>query len=125
MTPVQLVDEAKVVAGLSDRKLGASRYLAASFLLRQALEEALECLWEANVPGLERCNGRVQMVSLPFFIDEDAARDVVYCWYRLSSACHHDVYDLPPTAAEFEHYVEVTQRSVTALMAAAVPADAM
>lgn len=124
MSPAELVADARAVAALADRKLGASRYLAASFLLRQALEDALDRLWAAKVPGLEEGNGRVQMVSLPFYMDPDAARDVVYCWYRLSSACHHDVYDLPPTPAEFDHYVDVTDRSVAALLAAAAAADA-
>lgn len=122
MSPTELVDDARAVAELTDRKLGASRYLAASFLLRQALEDAMDRLWAAKVPGLDNSSGRVQMVSLPFYMDPDAAREVVYCWYRLSSACHHDVYDRPPTQSEFDHYIDVTKRSVEALLSAAAVA---
>ena len=119
MTPVELVEEARAVAALPDRRLGASRYLAASLLLRQALEEAIDRFWGQREPGLADCNGRVQMVALPVYLDDEAAaRDVVYCWYRLSSACHHDVYDLPPTQAEFDHYLDVTERSVERLLSA-------
>lgn len=116
MTPLDLIAAATTIAGAADRKFGTSRYLAASLLLRQALEAALDEFWLAKAPGMHDANGRVQLVSLPFFID-DIAHDVVYAWYRLSSACHHNVYDLPPTPAEFDHYLDVTTRCVHALLA--------
>jgi len=122
VNPVELVDAARTVSEIPDRTLGASRYLAAVFLLRQALEDALDRYWEAIEPGLEDCAGRIQMVSLPAYLDdESAARDVVYCWNRLSSASHHDAYELPPSQQEFDHYLAVTRRSVACLRVS--PAD--
>lgn len=116
MKPAELVDAAKAIAEIPDRTLGASRYLAASFLLRQAIEDALDDYWASAQPGLENCTGRIQMVSLPEYLeDEGAARDIVYCWNRLSSTCHHDAYELPPSQAEFRHYLAVTERSVAVL----------
>ena len=110
-TPAQLVELASSFAGGADRKLGASRFLAAALLLRQALEASLDQLWNAQVPGLAACSGRAQLVSLPFFLsDDELAQDVVYCWHRLSHACHHDEYDLPPTGLEVQHLAGIVKR---------------
>ncbi len=103
--PTELVALARSFSDRADRRLGASRHLAAVLLIRQALETALEQLWGRKAPGLEGCSSRAQLVSLPFFLDDhDLAGEVVYCWYRLSRACHHDEYDLPPTLEEV-HYL--------------------
>ena len=116
MTPDELVDAAQSVSEIPDRTLGASRYLGAVFLLRQALEDALDQYWAATEPGLDKCAGRIQMISLPAYLDdESAARDVVYCWNRLSNSSHHHAYELPPSKQEFDHYMAVTRRSVECL----------
>lgn len=119
-----MLEAAESVALIPDRTLGASRYLAASLLLRQALEDAIGDYWMKTEAGLADCSGRVQMVALPEYLDNaEAARDVVYCWNRLSHACHHHVYDLPPSEAEFGHYVNVTRRSIEVLTSEPVSAE--
>jgi hypothetical protein len=109
-TPTDLVDLADGFALGADRKLGANRYLAAALLLRQALEAAVDQLWIARAPGLERCSSRAQLVSLPYYLEAGLAQDAVYCWYRLSRHCHHDEYGLPPSQTELAHLSAIVRR---------------
>ncbi len=112
-SPFELVALARAFTHDGDRRLGASRYLAAVLLVRQALETALDGLWDRKAPGLAACTSRAQLVSLPYFLDDQGlAGEVVHCWYRLTRACHHDEYDLPPTQGEVEHLSRVVERLV-------------
>ncbi len=111
VSPAALIQLAESFVKATDRKLGASRFLAAALLLRQALEASLDHLWLVKVPGLEDCSGRAQLVSLPYFLgDNELAEDVIYCWHRLSHTCHHDEYDLPPTGIEVQHLASIVKR---------------
>jgi hypothetical protein len=61
------------------------------------------------------CNMAAQLVSLPFYLDdEDLARRVRDCWYSLSNACHAHPYELAPTVGELEGWLDVVERLVAA-----------
>ncbi|MDP9441853.1 MAG: hypothetical protein M3P34_06705 [Actinomycetota bacterium] len=118
----ELVALARAFTHQADRRLGTSRYLAAVLLVRQALEMALDALWDRKAPGLDGCTSRAQLVSLPYFLDDDElAGEVVYCWYRLSRACHHDEYDLPPSQGEVQHLSGIVERLVAATARPSAP----
>ncbi len=89
---------------------------AAALLARQALEAALDELWRLRAPGLEQCSARAQLLCLPEYLRQgDLATRVSYAWTGLSRACHHHVYELPPTAAELDRWIGIVEELVTAL----------
>lgn len=74
---------------------------AAALLARQALEKALARLWQVTAPGLERTSARCQLLCAGAMLnDRELGGRVGAAWNVLSDACHHGVYELPPTAAE-------------------------
>ena len=71
-------------------------------LVRGALEDALDELWDATEPACKDASGRAQLLLLPHYLtdDPDLVADVREAWSGLSRACHHHAYELPPTSAE-------------------------
>jgi hypothetical protein len=98
---------ARQLATEPNRKLGATRLLAAALLLRQALEEALDQHWSRTVPEMVNVSGRAQLISLPFYVDPQLAGAVNFAWCRLSAVCHHDAYELPPSLDELERLADI------------------
>ena len=81
------------VAGLGPR--------AAAMLGRQALEVAMDRVWAVTAPGMERMTERCQRLCLGVMLnDPSLGRRVEWAWHVLSDACHHGVYDLPPSMPE-------------------------
>lgn len=120
MTPEELLAAGcNLYSPSAGAALTPTRAVAASLLYRQALETALHDFWSARVPGLDACSGRVQLVSLPFYVDDpEVSVGASYAWYRLSAVCHHDAYELPPDGAELTRLAQVVGRVVTGLQAA-------
>lgn len=101
MTPGEVVAVTEELLAAPERRLGTTRFIAAALLLRQALEAALDSFWTTTVPGMEQVSTRAQLVSLPFYLPDQAlAGAVALAWYRLSAVCHHHAYDLPPPVEE-------------------------
>jgi hypothetical protein len=74
---------------------------AAALLARQGLELAMARLWEVTAPGLERTSTRCQLLCVGDMLnDRELGGRTMLTWRSLSSACHHRVYELPPTASE-------------------------
>ena len=89
---------------------------AAALLARQALEDALDRLWRLSVPQMRQASRRTQMICLGMLLkDEALIADVRAVWSSLSRACHHHHYELAPTAAELEGWIQQTERLLTAL----------
>ena len=89
---------------------------AAALLTRQALEEALDRMWAACHPGMVYTSRRTQMLCLDQVIEDEAlAADVRAAWSSLSRACHHHHYELAPTAAELEGWIQQTEHLLAAL----------
>ena len=60
-------------------------------------------LWEVTAPGLERTSSRCQLLCVGTMLgDRELGGRVHAAWVTLSGACHHRVYELPPTAAELQ-----------------------
>ncbi len=80
---------------------------AAAMLGRQALEVAMARVWELTAPGMERTTARCQRLCVGTMLNDHAlGRRVELAWHVLSDACHHGVYDLPPTHAELRSALE-------------------
>lgn len=89
---------------------------AAALLARQALEDALDRLWRLSVPQMRQASRRTQMICLGMLLkDEALIADVRAVWSSLSRACHHHHYELAPTAAELERWIQQTEHLLTAL----------
>lgn len=114
MNPDALTTTARQLAAEPNRRLGATRLLAAALLLRQALEDALDQHWSRTVPEMRDVSGRAQLISLPFYLDPRLAGDVNFAWCRLSAACHHDAYELPPSPEELEHLADIVDKLAVA-----------
>ncbi len=92
---------------------------AAAFLIRQALEDALDELWATNLPGMERASRASQLACLAYASpDRRLADNVRIAWSALSRACHHHSYELAPTAPELENWLLQTEGLISALEAA-------
>ena len=108
-----LVDRAREVVGTPQRWSGVWPR-AAALLTRQALEEALAKLWESTYPGMEESSWSTQLACLPEVLsDPSLIAEVRSSWASLSRACHHHHYELGPTAAELERWIQQTERFVT------------
>ena len=88
---------------------------AAAILGRQALEEALEHLWDRKMPEVSNASSRAQMLCLSAYVGGSIARRYKYTWHALSAACHHHAYDLPPVASELEGWLDEVEGLVTEL----------
>ncbi|HZU75680.1 MAG TPA: hypothetical protein VFA70_02890, partial [Dehalococcoidia bacterium] len=76
---------------------------AAALLCRQGLERAMDRLFERTAPGLQQATARCKLLCLGELLnDRRLAGRVALSWAALSDACHHRVYELPPTAAELQ-----------------------
>ncbi len=77
---------------------------ACAWLLRLALEAALDGFWQLRAPQIVAChNRRAQILVLARYADADTTRRVGYLWWALSRIGHHHGYELAPTAAELRH----------------------
>ena len=99
-------------AGQAD--LGGTWPRAVALLTRQALEQGLDNFWSQQAPGVEQASLAGQLLCLSAFLDDrDVVSGVRSAWHGLSRACHHQVYELPPTATELERWLD----AVDALLA--------
>ncbi len=114
MSSITLTAMARQLATEPNRRLGATRLVAAALLLRQALEDVLDQHWTRTVPEMVEVSGRAQLISLPFYIDPQLAGEVNFAWCRLSSVCHHDAYELPPSVDELERLADIVDSFVKA-----------
>ncbi len=97
----ELLDAARRLAVIVDRRLGCSARVAAALLLRQEIEGLLGEYWARVAPGLDACSMRAQLAALPFYLEPaELAGRVALAWHQLSALCHHDAYELAPLPSE-------------------------
>jgi hypothetical protein len=79
----------------------------AALLTRQAVESALDQLWELRAPGMRDTTCRCQLLCLGDFLhDHELAGRVSVVWDGLSRACHVRVYELAPTVEELQLWMD-------------------
>ena len=96
----------------------ATRFIwarAATHLLRQALEAALDQLWAKRAPGVASAPMRNQLICLPFYLpDQELAKRGVWAWYAASEASHHQGFEMAPTSADLLAWLDVVDAVVAA-----------
>ncbi len=115
MQRVDLVSLARLVMNSQHSDLVGTWPRAAAILGRQALEEALQHLWDKMIPEISNASSRAQMLCLSVYVDGSIARRYTYTWHALSAACHHHAYDLPPVASELEGWLDEVEALITEL----------
>lgn len=75
-----------------------------AFLIRLALEQTLDEMWQRTQPGLVGCSMRAQLLCLPTYVGEAFAQRASAAWAGLSRACHYHTYELSPAASELRHW---------------------
>jgi hypothetical protein len=77
---------------------------AAAFLIRMALEQAIDELWAREQPSLADCSTRAQLLCLREWVGPAVAQRIAAAWTMLSRACHYHTYELAPTAGELRSW---------------------
>lgn len=110
MKPRELLD---LAVGLVEHPRDATGGLwarAATILARQALEGCLTQVLSDRAPGSHAAKFDPQLVVLcEVFPDRALARRARYAWCALSSASHHQSYELPPTAEELRDWMSTVR----------------
>ncbi|MFQ6391921.1 hypothetical protein ACLMAJ_00560 [Nocardia sp. KC 131] len=88
---------------------------ATVWILRLALEQCVDELWERVAPELMRCPMRAQLLALRVFAGPETAAQVATVWAALSRAAHHYDYELAPSVTELRRWREQTAAIATAL----------
>ncbi|MBM2621050.1 hypothetical protein JIG36_36675 [Actinoplanes sp. LDG1-06] len=91
---------------------------ASAWLLRLALEAAIDRYWLRVAPAVADCRSRrAQLVLLRDHLGPDTASRIAYLWWALSRAGHHRGYELAPSAVELRHLHSEVAGMVGALTA--------
>jgi len=105
--PRDLIGAARDLIRIQDARTAGLWPRAAALLARQAIELTMARLWGWAAPGMERMPWRCQLLCLgPLLGDRELAGHVSTTWSSLTRACHHRIYELPPTAAELNSWLE-------------------
>ena len=112
MTAGELARAARaLVGGANPLPLAGIWPRAVALMARQALEQGLDDLWGAVAPRVREASRHAQLLCLGAFVaDEELVGGVRHAWHGLSRACHHHAYELPPTAAELERWLDAVER---------------
>ncbi|WP_159920546.1 MULTISPECIES: hypothetical protein [Nocardia] len=81
---------------------------ATAWILRIALEQAVDELWLRLAPALVRCPMRAQLIALRAFAGPEEAARVAVLWAALSRAAHHHDYELAPSVTDLRRWREQT-----------------
>lgn len=110
VTPLDLADDARTLL-MDDRARTAGIWpRAAAVLARQAIELALDHLWQLRAPGLGYTPYRCQLLCLSTFLgDEELAERTAVAYWALSRALHHHPYELAPTHTELAACIAVAR----------------
>ena len=110
---VDLIAAAREVVVRPDPELDGVWPRAAAFLARQALEDAVDQMWERNLPDMRYASRATQLACLGYASpDRELTDGVRVAWHALSRACHHHQYELAPTAPELEMWIEKVVRMI-------------
>ena len=77
---------------------------ACTWLIRLALEHALDDYWDAHRAEVRAAPRRAQLLTLTRTVDADLGRQATALWHQLSRAAHHHAYELAPTATELREW---------------------
>lgn len=73
---------------------------ACTWLIRLALEHAVDDYWQRHRPEVVAVSRRAQLLALTRTVDPDLGQRCTQLWHTLSRAAHHHAYELSPTSPE-------------------------
>ncbi|APE36600.1 hypothetical protein BOX37_24745 [Nocardia mangyaensis] len=88
---------------------------AVAWILRLALEQAVDELWAQIAPELMRCPMRAQLLALRVYAGPETAGRVGALWAALSRAAHHLDYEMAPSVTDLRRWRDQTTDLVRAL----------
>ncbi|MFF2088764.1 hypothetical protein ACFVVM_33700 [Nocardia sp. NPDC058176] len=88
---------------------------AVAWILRLALEQAVDELWAQIAPELMRCPMRAQLLALRVYAGPETAGQVGALWAALSRAAHHLDYEMAPSVTDLRRWRDQTTDLVRAL----------
>lgn len=89
------------------------------WLIRLALERALDDFWAVREPQIAVAPHRAQLLLLDRYAGSDVARAATEAWVGLSRGEHHHPYELAPTAGELRSWQTMVRRVCDELAASA------
>lgn len=111
--PGAILAAARALLDQPDVTLDGAWPRAVAILTRQALEAAVARYLEQTLGGMGRPNFTAQLTLLRQLHDDPAlAARVAYAWDALSSATHHNGYELNPTAVALRGWQETVEELV-------------
>ena len=123
MTPAELLAEARSLISRPDATTAGVWPRTAAFLARQALEEAVNARWAASsaTSPMLKASMWSRLACLPAYVSGSEARQAIFAYGALSSACHYHSYELAPTAAELTGWIADVEALVAELGQAGAP----
>lgn len=119
---VDLIEAARSVVNRPDPNMDGVWPRAAAFLARQALEDAIDEMWDRNLPDLRHANRSTQLACLGYASPDRSLTDSIkIAWHALSRACHHHHYELAPTAPELEMWIEKVEQLIARIRPTTAP----
>jgi hypothetical protein len=115
MTPAELLAEADRLLRTAVPGTRGRWPKACAWLIRMALEKALDDYWAHVLPAAAECGMRPQLLLLPRYADRTTAEQARDAWLGLARATHHHAYDLAPTATELRRWHSQVSRVVARL----------
>ncbi|WP_280340179.1 hypothetical protein [Nocardia neocaledoniensis] len=88
---------------------------AVAWILRLALEQAVDELWAQIAPELMRCPMRAQLLALRVYAGPETAGQVGAVWAALSRAAHHLDYEMAPSVTDLRRWRDQTAELARAL----------
>ncbi len=83
---------------------------ATVWILRLALEQAIDRLWLVVAPPLARCSMRAQLLALDSYAGHESSARISALWATLSRVGHHQDYELAPAVVELRRWFDETAR---------------
>jgi hypothetical protein len=117
LTPAELLTEARLLISRPDASMSGVWPRTAAFLTRQALEEAVNARWAASSATSPMLHATTwsRLACLPAYVSGPAARQAIFAYAALSSACHYHSYELAPTAGELTGWITDVEALVAEL----------
>ncbi|GAA4243264.1 hypothetical protein [Dactylosporangium darangshiense] len=125
--PLTYLDASDRLLGGSSRAAGPAMGGSArgcAWLLRIALECAIDEYWRQANPPVEGCRSRrAQFLLLRRYVGAVTARRVRCAWTELSRAGHHHCFDLAPSAGQLAALTQEVASLVSTLATATGPSE--
>lgn len=113
MSPKNLLDAAQELLARPIKGSAGLWPRAAAALIRQALEDQMTIILTRTIPGVQESSARTKLICLQSELDDrELAEEVAHAWWALTTACHHRVYELAPTAEELQRWLDTTRRLI-------------